>query len=452
MEQGSLSKCDHRTFVLLEVLHQPLLAGLALVGGFWVTIHIVRVDLERHEAKSLKGGWLNDRHVVGRHNGRTGDIGPRTRTDVPPSVSNEPPDGFEKACGVDAIEQSKGVSTADKERVGALELLERVAGSVGPLGGDAHDLHSLTGECPVTRFVAPGKGDEENVRGSGQELFQRFLAMIEVATVRAGRVANEQKLHLVSSTITIVAIRFGAGRLRSRERAIFGRSPDGKKMASPSEPKTRADWVDRKLREAILSGELRPGEKLHTIALGKRWSVSPTPVREAFQRLAAEGLLEITPQRGARVAPVSLQDAYEVHELRVALEPLALRSAMKNLNDAWRDDLEAAYLLLARELERGAPDRGAIEEAHRSYHLALLSGCSSTWMNRLIDLLNSHIIRYWTLTAAPRRDTEHVLEEHRRLHSLVVTGKTEVAVAELTAHLQHALHSVAERMAEDESD
>jgi len=219
-----------------------------------------------------------------------------------------------------------------------------------------------------------------------------------------------------------------------------------------SEPKTRADLVDRKLRAAILSGELRPGEKLQTIALGKRWSVSPTPVREAFQRLAAEGLLEITPQRGARVAPISLTEAHEVHEIRGVLEPLALRSAMQNGNDAWGADLKSAYATLAAELRRGAPDRGAIEEAHRNYHLALLSSCSSTWMIRLLDLLNSHIIRYWTLTAAPRRDTDQVLEEHRRLHDLVLAGKTEVAVAELAAHLQYALHSVAERMSEDVAD
>ena len=90
-----------------------------------------------------------------------------------------------------------------------------------------------------------------------------------------------------------------------------------------------------------------------------------------------------------------------------------------------------------------------MEEAHRAYHLMLVENCASAWMRRVIDLLNSHIIRYWTLTAAPRRNTDQVLEEHNRLNQLVKTGKTEVAVAELAAHLQHALHSVAERMGDD---
>ena len=83
---------------------------------------------------------------------------------------------------------------------------------------------------------------------------------------------------------------------------------------SEGEPLTRADWVDRELRAAILAGDLQPGQKLQPGVLGKRWSVSPTPLREAFQRLAAEGLLEITPQRGTRVTPVSLEEAYGVHE------------------------------------------------------------------------------------------------------------------------------------------
>lgn len=217
-------------------------------------------------------------------------------------------------------------------------------------------------------------------------------------------------------------------------------------------PRTRADWVDQKLREAILSGELRPGQRLQAAALGKQWSVSPTPLREAFQRLAVEGLLELVPQRGARVARVSLDEAREVHELRAILEPVALRSSMDHADEEWLFELDRVHHELTRELRRKRPDRGAVEAAHREYHQALLARCSSRWMLRILELLNSHVIRYWTLSAAPRRDTEAVIAEHDRIHALVRAGKTDVAAAELAAHLQHALHSVVERMAASEPE
>jgi DNA-binding GntR family transcriptional regulator len=217
-----------------------------------------------------------------------------------------------------------------------------------------------------------------------------------------------------------------------------------------SEPATRAEWVDQKLREGILSGEFLPGQRLQAADLGRMWSMSPTPLREAFQRLAVEGLLELIPQRGARVARISLQDAYEVHELRAVLEPLALHSSMEHSDQEWIVELDRSLNSLIVELRQGTPDRGAVEEAHRNYHRMLLARCSSSWMTRILDLLNNHVIRYWTLTAAPRRDIEAVIAEHERIHSFVTAGKIAVATAELGAHLQHALHSVAERVAESE--
>jgi len=223
---------------------------------------------------------------------------------------------------------------------------------------------------------------------------------------------------------------------------------DDRLVDDAQEPATRADWVDRKLREAILSGEFVPGQRLQTADLGRRWSVSPTPLREAFQRLAVDGLLDIVPQRGARVSAISIEDAIEVHELRAVLEPLALRSSMDHVDDDWLASLDESLTELTAELRRPHPDRGAVEAAHRNYHQILLSRCSSAWMMKILDLLNTHVIRYWTLTAPPRRDTDAVVSEHERIHSFVTSGKVDVAAAELGAHLQHALHSVAERIAE----
>ena len=84
-----------------------------------------------------------------------------------------------------------------------------------------------------------------------------------------------------------------------------------------SNPPTRAQWVDQRLRQAILAGALEPDERLITATLSEQFSVSPTPLREALQRLAAEGLVEITPQRGARVAALERFTADPIYEAAV---------------------------------------------------------------------------------------------------------------------------------------
>src|ERR1700759_4375229 len=95
-------------------------------------------------------------------------------------------------------------------------------------------------------------------------------------------------------------------------------------------PPTRADWVDSQLRREIISGSLPPGTRLRAEHLAETLGVSPTPLREAFQRLAGEGLVVIEPQRGARVAPIDANDALELYDLRLLLEPLAMRAAMED--------------------------------------------------------------------------------------------------------------------------
>src|SRR5215468_5062472 len=108
-------------------------------------------------------------------------------------------------------------------------------------------------------------------------------------------------------------------------------------------PTTRAEWAHTRLKAAILTGELAPGTKLVAEELAARWAVSPTPLREAFQRLGGHGLVELTSQRGARVAPFSLDEAAELYELRLLLEPRALRASLEASDEAHRGDVRAAH-------------------------------------------------------------------------------------------------------------
>lgn len=215
-------------------------------------------------------------------------------------------------------------------------------------------------------------------------------------------------------------------------------------------PPTRSQWVDEKLRAAILSGELAPGEKLVVANLVDKWQVSPTPLREALQRLAGTGLVELVPQRGARVAPVSTRDMLEVYEVRELLEPLAFRRSLLQADSGWRQRVDDAFSALIDVLDRKPDQVLEMEERHRAFHQALLSSCDSTWLLRLVDMLAEHSIRYRQLSIAPRGGPEEVKHEHERLYEAATGGRHDEAVDLLTHHLRLTVESLS-RPSSDEN-
>lgn len=198
-------------------------------------------------------------------------------------------------------------------------------------------------------------------------------------------------------------------------------------------PQTRAEWVDARLRTAILSGELPPGTKLRGEHLAAEWGVSPTPVREAFQRLAGEGWVVIEPQRGARVAEVDAREAVEFYELRIELDPMALRSSMAVGGLGYDEEVSAAHARLAAT--SGAADG---LRAHRSFHLALLSRCANGQLLRLCTQLHDHTQRYQA-TAMGNRARGNTAREHEALRDAVLARNAELATEVLVHHLSATL-------------
>ena len=102
------------------------------------------------------------------------------------------------------------------------------------------------------------------------------------------------------------------------------------------------DVVFNTLRQAILRGELKPGERLMEIALSQRLGVSRTPVREAIRMLEQEGLVIMIPRKGAQVAEISEKDLKDVLEVRLGLEELAVRIACQRITEEELEELERA--------------------------------------------------------------------------------------------------------------
>lgn len=229
------------------------------------------------------------------------------------------------------------------------------------------------------------------------------------------------------------------GGTRSDAVTTQGRSSDSAaRWGRPrdAEPLTRAQWVDRRLREAILSGELAPDERLITATLVERFSVSPTPLREALQRLAAEGLVEISPQRGARVAALSATDWTEIIELRELLEPVALRDSFDHASPDSLDRMERARGALRDILASASATPLQVAIANRDLHDALLSEATSRQLTRTIAVLTAQSMRYHVLALGDGAGTNLVLEHGAGLRSTLSHKDAERGCETLTAHLR----------------
>lgn len=137
---------------------------------------------------------------------------------------------------------------------------------------------------------------------------------------------------------------------------------------------TSGERTLRELRELILDAEIPPGARLGEVELAERLGVSRTPVREALTRLAAEGLIEIAPNRGARVATWTVAELEGVFDLRLSLEPQLTGSAVPN---ATKQDVDELDELSHRMLTAGTPgpdqDLDALVPLNRAFHDRLVA-------------------------------------------------------------------------------
>lgn len=224
-------------------------------------------------------------------------------------------------------------------------------------------------------------------------------------------------------------------------------------MTSPEvSPPTRGEWVVQRLRDAMVVGDLPPGSRLRTAELAARYGVSPTPLREALQRLAAEGHVELSPQRGARVAPLDIADGLDVYRIRLLLEPQALAAAVRASPTAQWDQRVAAALDELNHLTVAAPFAPlAFSALHTGFHQLLLEPCQSPWLLRISRQLADHSARYQLLSLGLRGGPHHVVAEHTQLATLVADRAAEEAAEALRRHIQETVDHVLDTSAADVS-
>lgn len=154
----------------------------------------------------------------------------------------------------------------------------------------------------------------------------------------------------------------------------------------------QTEEVARRLRDAVASGRLRPGDPIRQNAIAAELGVSRIPVREALRQLEGEGLVVFRPYSGARVASLDLAACEELYKMRERLEPLALSESMRHLDDAQI----AALRALAAGLEGSTDDADRWIAADRSFHLACYAGIRTP---RLLSIIQG----FWNASQPFRR-------------------------------------------------
>jgi len=191
-----------------------------------------------------------------------------------------------------------------------------------------------------------------------------------------------------------------------------------------------------RLRADILSGQLRPEERLRIQGLSERYSIGATAIREALSRLVTDGLVESEDQRGFCVAPVSRDELIDLTQTRVEIECLALRHAIERGSLDWESNLLSGFHRLSKTPPPTSPELHAAWAAvHRQFHEALVAGCDSPWTMRLCRLLYDKSERYRNLaeqrTESRQRDT---ITEHRELMEAAMGRDAVLAARLLSTH------------------
>ncbi len=193
------------------------------------------------------------------------------------------------------------------------------------------------------------------------------------------------------------------------------------------------------LRELILAGSLPAGAKLGEAELATRLDVSRTPVREALSRLAAEGLVDLVPNRGARVARWSDEDLEQIFELRLRLEPYAVGLAVPRLTDADLDDLGD---LAQRMVSLGKPGRSqdldGIVHLNRQFHRTLINRAANPALaSSLLAVTHASVVNQNFHNYSPAA-LARSLAHHVEIVAAARVGNTDWANAVMRSHLYNA--------------
>lgn len=204
------------------------------------------------------------------------------------------------------------------------------------------------------------------------------------------------------------------------------------------------DVVFKTLRQAILTGELKPGERLMEIHLANKLGVSRTPIREAIRQLELEGLVIMVPRKGAQVASITEKSLTDVLEVRLALEKLAVELACKRISYEQKEFLREK--LIEFEELAGTDDLSNVARADVAFHDAIFSATGNMRLGQMVNNLAEQMYRYRFEYIKDKSGHKKLVAEHRQIFDAIIKGDTEAATREISTHIKNQEASIITRI------
>ena len=195
------------------------------------------------------------------------------------------------------------------------------------------------------------------------------------------------------------------------------------------------DVVFNTLRQAILTGELKPGERLMEIHLANRLGVSRTPIREAIRKLELEGLVTMIPRRGAEVAQITEKSMNDVLEVRRALDALCVELACDRITDGELEQLKLACEGFEQAIK--TQDAKKIAHADVALHDIIVQATGNQRLIQLINNLSEQMYRYRFEYIKDFSQHDRLVEEHRIIYESILKNDKNTACMAARLHIDN---------------
>ena len=208
------------------------------------------------------------------------------------------------------------------------------------------------------------------------------------------------------------------------------------------------DVVFQTLREAILRGTIKPGERLMEIQLSQQLGVSRTPVREAIRMLELEGLVNMTPRKGAAVAAISEKSLRDVLEVRCALEELSVRRACERMSWEQFEQLRTANVKFAQVAE--SEDITVIAKSDEAFHDIIYYSTDNDKLILLLNQLREQMYRYRVEHIKMKERRSLLIREHQEIIDALRERDSQTAVLVMRRHINNQEIQVGRKIKEKE--